>query len=456
MASAPTRVLVPSGALGISFDHDAFRRGLEQAPDIICIDGGSTDSGPYYLGTGTSKYSRTVTRSEWRTLMQARAEVGVPLMIGTSGTCGTDASVDWMLDITAEIAAELGTPVKVATLKSEQPASRVADALASGRVHTLAGAPAFASESVGECSHIVALAGAEQMAAALDTGADIVIAGRATDTATIAALPLQRGASAGGAWHGAKIAECGALCSSHPTTGVVLVDFDADGFTVEPMAAAARCTPHSVSAHMLYENSDPLTLYEPGGRLEVDGARYEQIDDRRVRVTRSRWVDEARYTVKLEGARAAGFQTTMMAVLRDARYVANARTWIDGLQGFAREQIATRMGLGAERYQLEFRLIGIDAALGALENRAGEPVEVGVLGIVTADEQALATEIAKLINPWLLHYPLTADEELPTFAFPYSPAETERGALYEFCLHHVMELDDPMDAFQLDVVNLGA
>lgn len=456
MASVHTRVLVPSGALGISFDHAAFERGLTQRPDIICIDGGSTDSGPYYLGTGTSKYSRTVTRSEWRTLMQARAALGVPLMIGTSGTCGTDASVDWMLDITAELAAELGQSVRVATLKSEQPAARVADAFAAGRVRALDGAPSLAPEAVGQCSHIVALAGAEQMAAALDTGADIVLAGRATDTATIAALPLQRGASAGGAWHGAKIAECGALCSSHPTTGVVLVEFDTDGFTVEPMAAAARCTPHSVSAHMLYENSDPLTLYEPGGRLEVDGARYEQLDDRRVRVTRSRWVDEERYTVKLEGARAAGFQTTMMAVLRDARYVANARQWVDGLQAFAIEQIATRMGLDAGSYQLEFRLVGIDAALGALENRTGTPVEVGVLGIVTAAEQSLATEIAKLINPWLLHYPLTADEELPTFAFPYSPAETERGPLYEFCLHHVMELDDPMEAFRLEVIDVGS
>jgi hypothetical protein len=30
----------------------------------------------------------------------------------------------------------------------------------------------------------------------------------------------------------------------------------------------------------------------------------------------------------------------------------------------------------------------------------------------------------------------------------------QRGALYEFCLNHVMELDDPMQAFRLDIEEL--
>jgi hypothetical protein len=67
----------------------------------------------------------------------------------------------------------------------------------------------------------------------------------------------------------------------------------------------------------------------------------------------------------------------------------------------------------------------------------------------------LAAEIGKLANPWVLHYPLTPDEELPTFAFPYSPAQSERGALYEFALNHVMELDDPMRAFRIEVSEVG-
>ena len=42
---------------------------------------------------------------------------------------------------------------------------------------------------------------------------------------------------------------------------------------------------------------------------------------------------------------------------------------------------------------------------------------------------------------------------MPTFAFPFSPAEIDRGPVYEFCLNHVMWLDDPMDAFSLEVLN---
>jgi hypothetical protein len=32
----------------------------------------------------------------------------------------------------------------------------------------------------------------------------------------------------------------------------------------------------------------------------------------------------------------------------------------------------------------------------------------------------------------LLIHPLTQEEEQPTFAFPFSPAEIDRGAVYEF------------------------
>lgn len=451
----PTRVLVPSGVLGLGFDREALARGVALRPDIIAIDGGSTDSGPFSLGAGQSKYSRAATKSEWRDLLLAREAAKVPLIIGTAGTCGSDQTVDWMFDITAELAAELGLIVKVARLYSSQPNDRIIAALQAGQIHPLTPAPEISPDVLGQMTNIVALAGAEQVQAALQTGAEIIIAGRTTDTATIAALPLQRGDHAGGAWHGAKIAECGALCSTNPTSGVIVVDFDETGFTVEAMHPTALCTPHSVSAHMLYENSDPFQLYEPGGYLDVRGAVYTALDTRRVRVEGSVWVPGP-YTVKLEGARIAGFQTTILAVLRDPHYVANAKAWVDKLTTFLNGEIARRMGLAPNDYSLDFRLIGVDSALGALENRAGAPVEVGVLGIVTAQTQAAAAEIGKLINPFVLHYPLTEDEELPTFAFPYSPATTDRGALYEFGLNHVMALTDPMQAFRITVTEVGA
>src|SRR5436853_6116249 len=100
----PTRVLVPTGALGITFDRVALARGVAAKPHIIAADGGSTDSGPFSLGSGTSKYSRAATKSAWRALMLARAHAGVTLVIGTFCTCGADATPDWKLAITWELA----------------------------------------------------------------------------------------------------------------------------------------------------------------------------------------------------------------------------------------------------------------------------------------------------------------------------------------------------------------
>ena len=205
--------------MGLGYDRAALALGVTNRPDIIAVDGGSTDSGPSYLGRGVSKYARGSTKAEWRELMQARAEAGVPLVIGTAGTCGADAAVDWLYKITEELAAELGQHLRVARLYSGQNATFLTEALAAGHIAPLPAAPPISPEILAACTNIVALAGAEQIQAALATGADIVIAGRTTDTAIIAALPLSRGDHAGGAWHGAKVGECGAIATTKPGIG---------------------------------------------------------------------------------------------------------------------------------------------------------------------------------------------------------------------------------------------
>ena len=445
------RVLIPSGALGLGYDRAALARGIDQKPDIIAIDGGSTDSGPHYLGTGTSKYSRNSIKAEWRELMQARAEAQVPLIIGTSGTCGADSAVDWLVDITREIAAETGQSLKVAVLKSGQSSSAMKRAYQAGKISPLPAAPKICDAIFDDCTNIVALAGAEQIQEALNTGADIVIAGRTTDTAIISALPLLRGCHAGGAWHGAKIGECGALATTNPNSGTILIEFDAQGFTISPMGDNACATPETVSAHMLYENADPYILFEPGGYLDVTQASYLALDDQQVRVTGSEWVVSEAYYVKLEGARRVGFQTVSLVLIRDPRYVAHIRDWCADIEIKCTTKVQARI---ADDFSIELRLIGVDATLGDLDHDIQVGSEVAVLGIVTAATQNLSNEVAKILNPYLLHHPLSEQEEMPTFAFPFSPPEMQRGAAYEFCLNHVLTLQSPMDAFRLEGLDL--
>ena len=448
MSSIDTKVLVPAGALGIPYDRAALAKGLEASPDLIAIDGGSTDSGPHYLGTGTSKYSRSATKADWAELMAARATAGIPLLIGTAGTCGSDSAVDWMLDITLEIARERGEHLKIATMKSGQDSNAISKAFEAGRLTALDAAPAIDTDIIRDSSNIVALAGIEQIQAALDTGAEIIIAGRATDTAVIAALPIARGCHKGAAWHGAKVAECGALATTNPNSGVILMTFDDSGFVIEPMAENAAATPYTVSAHMLYENADPFILHEPGGYLDVSEARYTALNERMARVEGSKWHDTRPYTVKLEAARHVGYQTVSMVMVRDGHYRAHVEEWVAALEAsFARKAVARQL----EDVQLEIRIIGHSATLGALENAPGDCGEAGVMAIFTSPSQSRSTEAAKLLNPDLLHLPLTPHEPMPTFAFPFSPPEMERGALYEFCLHHTLTLDDPMSAFRLSI-----
>ncbi len=446
-----TRILIPTGAIGLGFDFEAFQRGLKLSPDAICVDGGSTDSGPYYLGTGTSKYSQESTKSEWRELMKGRAKLNIPLIIGSAGTCGTDSTVDWMYEITLELAKELKQSIKIARIYSSQDPKYLAKELDIGNISPLEPQIDLTSDMLLSCENIVALAGIEQIGEAIKSGADIIIAGRTTDTAIIATLPILRNENIGASWHGAKICECGAYCSSHPSSGVILVDFNNKGFTVNALAKNAKCTPKSVSSHMLYENTNPYILYEPGGHLDVTESQYIALNDEEVRVINSKWVPSNRYTVKLEGAKLSGYQSTVLTLLREQKYVENASKWTNQLTEFLNREILERMQLKPADYSIEFRLIGMNATLGKIETKTTNPNEVGVLCVITADTQTIASEIAKLINPFLLHYPLTEDEPVATFAFPFSPADWNRGPLYEFVLNHILELQNPMDAFQIQI-----
>ena len=131
------RVLAPSGMLGAGFPPETIDRGLELGADVITIDGGSTDSGPYYLGSGTAKTAAAAVARDLRVLLRAAATAGIPLIVGSCGTSGTDTGVDWVAGITRGILAEEGLTLRSppSTANSTPPISRSTSA--QGRVHPL-------------------------------------------------------------------------------------------------------------------------------------------------------------------------------------------------------------------------------------------------------------------------------------------------------------------------------
>jgi len=70
------------------------------------------------------------------------------------------------------------------------------------------------------------------------------------------------------------------------------------------------------------------------------------------------------------------------------------------------------------------------------------PRDVGVMFVVTARTQDLANRMAKACNPYFFHMPLRPAIELPSYAFPFTPAEIPRGQVYEFLLNHVVHTKD--------------
>jgi hypothetical protein len=449
-----TCVVVPVGALGTGVNEDHLRLGVAAGAHAIALDAGSTDSGPAYLATGRSKYGRDAIKRDLSILMRVQAEAGIPLLIGSCGTSGCDMAVDWTRDIAVEIARENGLKPKIALLYSEQKATALVDMAARGAISPLAPMGPVEPDVLRSCEHIVALMGPEPYISSLKAGADMILGGRTTDTAVIAAVPLMRGAGAGPAWHAAKIAECGGLCTVNPTDGGVMIRIGREAFEVEPLSPSNRCDPYSVSSHMLYENGDPFRLIEPGGILDVTAARYSAIDSRVVRVTGSTF-EPRPYTMKLEGASSGPFQTLMLIGIQDPKVLASIDLFTERLHGALLDRVQRTLGAGAGDFDISLRVYGWNAVTGErVADTATAPREVGILFVATAETQEMATNIAKTCNPYFFHFPLERGTELPTYAFAFSPAEIERGQVHEFRLNHVVAVTHAMELVRTAWANL--
>jgi ribosome modulation factor len=301
-------------------------------------------------------------------------------------------------------------------------------------------------------SHIVGLAGIEPYIEALDHGAEVIIAGRSSDTSIFAALPVMRGCNPATAWHMAKILECGAACvvqRKYPDCMVAtLAD---DHFVVEPPNPEYRCDPVSVASHNLYENSTPYELIEPSGVLSTVDARYEALSDRAVRVSGSTFRNSERYTIKLEGAELAGYQSIIVGAVRDPVILRQFDSWLAGLESACKDRIRAVFGDDIEeKYKFHVRVFGKNAAMGPLEPETAIGHELGLLFQVTAQTQELATALMKSVGHMAVHYPVPEWSGLITsIAYPYSPAEIARGASYRFNLNHVVEPASPLEMFKI-------
>ncbi|TNE67931.1 MAG: acyclic terpene utilization AtuA family protein [Alphaproteobacteria bacterium] len=454
--SESVTIIVPCGSLGAGVREEEIEYGLRKGAQAIATDAGSTDSGAAYLAQGKSKNSRGAVKRDLTILMKAHAKSGIPVIIGTSGQAGGDLNVNWTRDILLEINAELGLSPKIALLYSEIDGAQLKQLNRAGQVTPLPPLGPLEDKTIDECDHIVALMGVEPYLKALDEGADVIIGGRSTDPAVLASFPIWKGAGWGASWHAGKIGECGVQCSENPTLGSgVLLTVGQDGFEVEPLSANNRCSPYSVSAHMLYENTNPYLLTEPGGQLDATDATYDQLDDNRaVKVAGAVW-KPGQYTMKLEGAGGGLYQTIMLVGIQDPDVLQD----VGGFHDRFLDALYTRAKHGLpeeehDHFHISLRMYGWNAVDGGpVPEGTPAPRELGVLFVATARTQDLANAIAHTCNPYFFHYPAVMDKELPSYGFAFSPADVPRGQVFEFKLNHVVALDDPLQLVRFNWIN---
>ena len=207
------RLLSTSGLLGYGFPEASLKAGMSRAPDMIGVDGGSTDPGPHYLGSGKCLNSRMAMKRDLRLMLGAARSAGIPLVIGSCGGAGGDPHLEAVADIVREIAREDGHRFRLAVIRAEQDKAWVRDRMREGRVRRLRSSPPLDDGVVERSERIVAMMGPEPFAQALDEGAQVILAGRSSDPAPWAACATRAQLPPAPAWYGGKMLECGATAA---------------------------------------------------------------------------------------------------------------------------------------------------------------------------------------------------------------------------------------------------
>ena len=325
----------------------------------------------------------------------------------------------------------------------------VREAVRSGRVTPIDSMAPLSEADIDEASHLVGQMGTEAFCRALQAEADVVIAGRACDTAIFAAVPALLGCAMGPAMHMAKIIECASLCCVPGGRDPILATLEGDSFVLESMNPERRATAMSVAAHSLYEQSDPDRVAEPEGVLLVRSARYEEIE--RTRVSGAQWIPASRPTVKLEGSVRVGERAVLLCGSCDQRVIARIRDILAEVSEVVRGLVCRDE---PEDYRLIFRVYGIDGVYPWPALPSPMPREIFILGECVAPSAERAGAVVRTTQ-YLLHHGFPGRlSTAGNVAFPFTPPELSGGTAYRFNVYHIMQVDDLAPLFPVEIEDL--
>ncbi|KAK2053534.1 hypothetical protein LY76DRAFT_270960 [Colletotrichum caudatum] len=463
MDSRPVcHIVTPVGCMGYGFDENLVAQELTQLapskiPTAIILDAGSTDSGPEKLALGTTTCPRSAYVKDLTKLLRLVHNFRVPLIFSSAGGDGADEHVKLMEEIIEEISTKETNQhysFKTISLFSGIDKAIILERLNAGRISGCgACVPELTAKDVTESPRVVAQIGPEPFIDAMEATPDfnVLIGGRAYDPAPYVAFsmyqlrlqhpslsPEQLESCHGGFLHMGKIMECGGQCSTPKSHGAVATVYIDGTFDVRPIAPGSRCTPLSVAAHSLYENTRPDVLGGPGGALHLDQAHYKQLEDERtVRVLGGRFVSSAShgqpYQLKLEAARVLGYRSIAMGSVRDHILVQQLDNFLISVKAYVRQQ---HPGIPGD-WDLGFHVYGRG------QSTPVGPGEVFLVVEAVAPTQQLATGLVSTARIALIHGPYPGQKATSgNFAFGLAgKMEIETGPCAQFSVYHLMDLE---------------
>ena len=448
------RIVCPNGHLGFApIKTGSFRIGCESEPDLICADSGSCDVGPVPLGSDTSSSPLQWQVEDLETMLLASRRLGVPMIVGSAGDTGSNSRVDLFVGIIQDLARKHRLArFRLGYFYSELATDALARRIAGGdEIAGLDGRPPLDLATLEATERVVAMAGIHPYVKLLDAGADVIIGGRSSDCAIFAAPAIRRGFPPGLAYFYGKVLECASFCAE-PYGGKesVLGEITMDDVKITALLPEQHCTIASVAGHAMYERANPFYEHFLGGHIDMSGCRYEQYDERTVRVTGPRYVPASELRVKLEGAGKIGERYVGIVGVRDPYTIAN----IDLVTGWARQQVVERFG--DTGYELHFTVYGRDAILGASEPRRTVPAhELAIVVQGIASTKAMAEEVTMIATRQMFYARLPQVKGtaggvafLLDEVMPASPA-------YRWTLNHTMRVADPLELFPTFVTEAG-
>ena len=433
------KIVALNGLLGYGYSEEALNEAFSEKVDYLGVDAGSTDPGPYYLGSGKSFTDRNAVKRDLALALPKALSHKAPFIIGTAGGAGSCAHVMWLKEILLEVAKEQNLGFTLGTVLSDVSTEYVLDKFENGKLIDMSSEFPTDIKSIKESVHIVSQIGIAPVIELLKKGADVIVCGRACDTAIYAAPCIYEGYKEGLAFHMAKIMECGAMCSEPVAAADVMQAYMYDDyFELRPANPIRRCTVDRVAAHTLYEQSNPYLIFEPDGVCNLTNSKFTQVDERTVRVSGSEFETAEEKTLKLEGVRCAGYRTICPATIYDPLTIENIDLIINTVTEFVKEN--TKKTMEKDSYKIFFKTSG------------GKESSMGVVIDVVGKTQEIADTVCALVRSRMLHCDYEGRKSTAgNLAFPFSPSDIHVGEVYEFSVFHLAKVDSLSETAEITI-----